>query len=507
MSASTPPKLVINARGEAVVHTTGFRDLLVAKVKAKVLGDVPELEPLPEELVREVAEQNSDVVHSDIDEITAEINAAPDPNTAPSTTSGEKRAPPMPEPNKRIGSKYNNILTAAHNSKDPVVVERYLASAEKLLALDFKESPDKVAASKGLMHMAALFHTFLSHYRPDLSTGDYWHEKTINQNAEIFLFKIAQCTHGRDGGPIRSSTLQGRISLFIRLIGRHAHNDDHKAVGSKMLAGGLFIRLQARERWLVKKLKLNTHPPPRGYLEERDLAGMFEVGFAMSEEYGWESFIQTQLALNIVFFTGLRSGSLAASNPKFKEWGLASYIKLRDLTIYVASPGNWNVKLAALHRKGYNELTDPGYALEFFLVILLFLRKAFVGIDTPAELFKFAGQQFVFKDEMLDKPLFCARSFKGYDLLDEPTSSTGITESAQALAAHLGIPFGNLHCIRRSIGNQWGIVWRAETARHLLGHAEGQTTFDINYSKNAFNFDIVPFRLGELDQDLNASSR
>ncbi|KAG8694157.1 hypothetical protein FRC11_002394, partial [Ceratobasidium sp. 423] len=274
----------------------------------------------------------------------------------------------------------------------------------------------------------------------------------------------------------------------------------------------------------VKKLNLNTHPPPRGYLEERDLAAMFEVGFAMSEEYGRESFIQTQLALNIIFFAGLRSGSLAAGNPKFKEWRLASYIKLRDLTIYVASPGNWNVKLASLHCKGYNELSDPGCALEFFLehvtkpqnlifdvgfflVILLFLRKAIVGINMPAELFMFAGKQFVLKTEMLDQPLFRARSAKGCDLLDEPASSAGITESAQALAGNLGIPFGNSQCIRRSIGSQWGIVWGAETARRLLGHAEGQTTFDRNYSKDAFNFDIVPFRLGELDQDLNASSR
>ncbi|CEL51566.1 hypothetical protein RSOLAG1IB_00101 [Rhizoctonia solani AG-1 IB] len=519
MSTSTAPKLVINAQGESVVHSAGFRMLLAAKDKAKALGDLPALEPLSDELLRETLEEDPVEPESRIDAIVSEIEAAPEPRD---TSFNDKRVCPAPEPSKRFGVKYSKVLTAAYNSSDPVVIAKYVAAAEKLLALDTELSRDKVAQAKNLEYMAALYHTFLGYHLPQIPVSRYWHEDTIRRYAELFLFNLVQCTRGRNGGPIRSSTLQGWVSLLVRLIGRHAYIDDYKSIGSKMLASGFFVTLRAREKWIVEKLKLNKYAPPRGYLDERDLVSLFEVGFASTEEYGRESFIQTQLAVNIVFFTGLRSGSLAAGNPKFKEWGL--FIKLRDVTISVTAPGEWDVKLAAYHRKGYNELTDPGYALEFhlehvkkmhnlifdvglFLVTHLYLRGAFVGIENQHDLFTFSGRQLKVKPEMLDEPLMLARSSGGYNLVKEPATAKNITDSLQGLAEQAGIPYAYFQAIRRSTANQWGIVYGAEQGRRLMGHAEGNTIFDSHYSRGCFNFELVPTRLGELDHVANAAGQ
>ncbi|CAE6457284.1 unnamed protein product [Rhizoctonia solani] len=422
--------LQIKTGGIVSVRTAGFQALLDAKAKSRDLTSKSALTPLADDLVQGAANEER-IVRRDFQEFGIR-GATVHPAPGPSNTCGQQ-APPPPEPGKAVT--YDKYLKATYNSGDPHVREQHIELMKETLDKQFDPEGTTIGDARHRAHMVGLYHTFLKHHVPDLPVSQYWAESTICKWIELFLINLVQCSTGRQGLRIRTSTLRRWLTSLIPLIGRYTFNRQGEAVGANLLAGGFYLRLPAREKWsecrslasytyscfaVMRNFKLNRYPGPRGYLSQRDLQAMFERGLEDTETFGRESFLQTHLAFVIVFHTAIRVSSLAACHPKYEEWG--QYIKLEDLTIIVYGPGIWDVEIKVYHRKGQNQSTDPGYSLDFrldavsqvhnlvfdagiSLLCILLLRGALVGIETVDQLFAYKQRYIRIKPRMLKEPL------------------------------------------------------------------------------------------------------
>ncbi|KDN51275.1 hypothetical protein RSAG8_00904, partial [Rhizoctonia solani AG-8 WAC10335] len=502
------------------VRTAGFQAILNSRAQAGSLTSKSDLAPLSGELLDQTAKDALIEEHSilGINQHHIVSNSA---LAAPEASSSTKKAPPPPKPGKGHGIKYDQHLQKAYNASDPKVRDEYINSMKALLEVRFDPQNTSLSDERHRAHMAGLWYTFIKHHIPALPESRYWDEDILREWIELFLVNLVQCTTGRSGKRIRSSTLRRWLASLLPMIGRYASGQNGEAVGAKMLSTGFYLRLRAREKWIVEHFQLDRFPATRGYLSQRDIQAIFEFGFDSTETFGRQSFIQTHLSFIIVFQTAIRASSFAAGHAKYKEWG--HFIKLRDLTILVEEPGMWTVDIKVFHRKGNNEMTDPGYALDFrlgpvhqvhnivfdaglILLAHLVLLDALLDIKNIAELFAYRGKHIRIKPSMMEEPLFRARDSRGHNLTDKPASSGNMQESIRRLGRNIGIPATKYHDVRRDAGN-FGIVFGAESGRRLLGHEEGETVFDRNYSRGTWNFDITAARLGELDSTLNPAAQ
>ncbi|CAE6516925.1 unnamed protein product [Rhizoctonia solani] len=544
--------LVVNPAGEARVYSDRFRRILQSKANNNAMFTKATLPLLPtpdrdeepddgfvnaaieEEPPNDVSDDSDSDKEKEVpkkrgkrkqkekntDQAPAKAGGS-NPTASGSKDAGQTYKSSVPtssrpaDPSAKRATTFRNTLKGLASSEENR--QKWLDACNKILNHVF--DPTNTSAQKQQEHIVAFYYAFLQEMFPGIDPKDYWKSGIILNHWALFLTNMVQCAKGKDGGRIRSSTLAKWVHTFVALIGRYMVDQEGKRVGPHLLSRGLFQDIQNRYKWLVNKFKLNRHAPTKGYLSERDLHAMFEYGFSKTESSGRESFLQTTMAALSSFHAGLRVGSMGVTHVEWREKGL--YPTLEDLQLRVASPGFWDVEWNVKHRKGFNDTSEGAPSLNFFikhvkqihhlwfdlgliLAAILYLRDALEGISTIDDLFDCNLKELRVKEHMKKEPVFRNRTSGGREMGDQAATADSLLASLQRLGHALGLPVTNFHAIRRETANLFGLILGADAARRILGHGEGETVYDRNYSRNVWNIPVSEARLGELDQTVSA---
>ncbi|KAJ7201379.1 hypothetical protein GGX14DRAFT_656676 [Mycena pura] len=338
-------------------------------------------------------------------------------------------------------------------------------------------------------------------WSPQIPRRNYWLEEVVKKHAPaslLYYARLAKGTGGRDH--IKASTLVAFTNRFITQIAfrTHSENGDKPAPLSLIECSAsleLALDRQANEKLVYGDLEL-----------------LLIIQTALSDSTPGPtrlSKIHNIFALLLLFFTGLRPGSLGPSHPKFLKEG--KYPRLKQLQIERSGVLEFRTKLRITDLKGYFgvvgakvvfNLSSPKLwsnvilDINLYLMVYLTERGALEGISSIEDLIADERSELRIKPEMGDEPLFCKMGPGGraFDV-SAPIMAQSISKMSTGMASAAGLVGGSGYCYRRNAGNVVAHVLGKEAAEMLLCHKRQGSLH--NYQVQITNMDLTPLMTGE----------
>ncbi|CAO1619447.1 unnamed protein product [Parajaminaea phylloscopi] len=230
----------------------------------------------------------------------------------------------------------------------------------------------------------------------------------------------------------------------------------------------------------------------------------------------WETLLSLQCLLRLVFITGLRAGSLMATDPQDDQ---RHGMRCRDLKFHlIPGGGAWILEPSIEHFKGSNtpatrriECLDIRPVsvesnLEFeptwgLLALLIGRRR----------LREQGGEEIKSFDDLLNSK---AVELEGFT--DEPLFTRGALEMSVAdgcdilrtYTVKLGLPFGSFHMMRRDVAQDAkALLHDDHQVRMLLAHQSNRDVTNQRYTGGNRNVDLTAMREASWQQFTGAGAR
>ncbi|KAJ7355647.1 hypothetical protein DFH08DRAFT_1076678 [Mycena albidolilacea] len=377
--------------------------------------------------------------------------------------------------------------------------ERTRIDEEVELSLDFESlSESTITRRENAKEEIEAFYAAQGH------SGDVWVKAPNKLTAIIKTWLTAKVEGTRPTAPrsragathVAFSTLKDWRMSVVRIISKYVPD------GQKKLNNGIFVALYNHQGFLTAKHDLQLLEERKQFIGRHEIRLMTESMYANCIDLEWT--IQIDLALKLMFQTGVRVGALAASTQQYLQEG--RYLKWKNLICNLGANGEPHLDIGFTALKCYNGplvakrheanlrpaqcpenvILEPGPPL-----LLLAIKRGIIkGIKTLDQLFNSKTRVLEWEDWALNEAVFLKGKVGGAAGC-QPGSvmrAVGLASAVQVVGRKIGLAM-QTYDMRRNYGDEIEENYGEAGAKMGMGHTANSTTYKNKYGRESANLD------------------
>ncbi|CAO1637597.1 unnamed protein product [Sympodiomycopsis kandeliae] len=329
----------------------------------------------------------------------------------------------------------------------------------------------------------------------------------------MYKFMIAQPkTAGSNKVAASTVTGWGNV-LFGMVVHRLGEVDTPVETTSRILGGrthnGIYFAIKKAVNAIISA---NDLPPrSRQYtVYGRDELGLLQDDIMKSMMAGvdWDLCMSRLALITIAFVTGLRIGSMCATDPKDSDRKGMDADDIQFQRDTGTKTPSWITLIHVRHLKGYQLPSDRRH-MDFTLMPMKLVEN--LNMDPSVYLLPMLMARSMLREQGTKKLIrtveelttSTASTLEGFggplfaDRQGRYSKASDMNHAIRVHATHVGLPTGGVHTFRKDVATEISIITSNDIARDLLNHQQQQNALGVHYTRGPAMMDLAGLRSGE----------